>query len=210
MGVEAGAGTRGTQPELLTTGRPNSGEAEDGSSQQTERRFRRARAWEEGFRGGSDPRVTCGSWEPRHSHQMGKRDGWRCHVQERLWDRAAFGSGEAGPRGVLGLAASGGFTALLGIQGAHGDAPRWPHLLREESEARELGPSLKKAVPSRTQSSPGGECGHGGSRASTGTLRGLPGQGKSSSRSTGRMGRGAAPSPWWPHGGGQGFLFHRT
>lgn len=52
MGVEAGVGARGTQPELLTTGRPNSGEAEDRSSQQTERRFRRARAWEEGFRGG--------------------------------------------------------------------------------------------------------------------------------------------------------------
>lgn len=95
-------------------------------------------------------------------------------MQGQLCDQAAFGRGEDGPRGVLGLAASGGFTALPGIQGAHGDVPRRPRLLREESEARELGPSLKKAAPRRTQSSLGGECGHGGSRASTGTPRGLP------------------------------------
>lgn len=36
------------QPKLLTMERPNSGQAEDGSSQQTERKSRRAHAWEEG------------------------------------------------------------------------------------------------------------------------------------------------------------------
>lgn len=102
-------------------------------------------------------------------------------MQGRLWDRAASGRREDGPRGVLGLAVSGGFTAPLGIQGAHGDVPRWPRLLRGELEAMEPGPSLKKAVPRRMQSSMGGECGDGGSRGSAGAPHGFPlGRGKSS------------------------------
>ena len=72
------------------------------------------------------------------------------------------------------MAVSGGFTAPLGIQGAHRDVPCWPRLLRGELEAMEPGPSLKKAVPRRTQSSMGGECRDGSSRGSAGAPHGFP------------------------------------
>ena len=192
------------RPEPLTMERSNLGQAEDGSSQQTERKTRRVPAWEEDFRSGSDQRVTCSNWKPHHSHQMGQRSGWRRHVQGRLHDRAASGRREDGPCCV---------SWVHGPSG-HPRSPRRRATLASFAEGRVgghgAGPFPKKAAPRRTASSLGGECGDGGSRGSAGAPCGFPlGRGKSSSCSAGRRGRGAAPSPWWPHRGAFGLPVSR-
>lgn len=118
-------------------------------------------------------------------------------------------TGQPPAAGRMDPAVSAGFMAPLGIQGAHGDVPRWPRLLRGELEAMELGPSLRRQRPGGQRAAWVGSAGTEAAEALLELRVASPWGGASPAPA--RQGEGGGEQPLHPGGltgGLLGFLFH--